>query len=60
MPCLTPQKYRDAYAIYDGKLSSSTEAAENVRFLINQIHDLGLSAEMSRGDHFDFRERKSD
>ena len=56
MPCLTPQKYRDSYAIYDGKLSSLSEAAENVVQIKAQILTEGLRAEMSRGDHFDFRD----
>lgn len=54
MPNLTPQKYRAGYAIYDGKKSMGSEAAEGVAILSELLHRIGYEAIMSRGDHPDF------
>lgn len=54
MPNLTPHRYRAGYAIYDGKKSIGSEAAEGVEILSEMLHKVGYEARMTRGDHPDF------
>ena len=54
MPNLTPLRYRAGYAIYDGKKTIGSEAAEGIDILSELLHKVGREAIMSRGDHPDF------
>jgi biotin synthase len=54
MPNLTPLHCRAGYAIYDGKKTIGSEAAEGVDLLSELLHKVGREAVMSRGDHPDF------
>lgn len=54
MPNVTPTRYREAYAIYDGKKSSGTESMEGIAALQAELQRAGFSAAMERGDHPDF------
>lgn len=54
MPNITPMCYREAYAIYDGKKSSGTEAMEGLERLADELHAIGYEASFERGDHPDF------
>ena len=55
MPNITPRRYRASYAIYDGKKSSGTEAAEGLERLAEELHAIGYEATFGRGDHPDFQ-----
>lgn len=55
MPNLTPEQYRDNYNLYDNKLSSSSEAAENLSNLIEYIKTINMIPDLSRGDHIDIK-----
>lgn len=55
MPNLTPYERRKDYSLYDNKLSTGSEAAEGLSVLKQQIKDLGLEPDFSRGDHADFQ-----
>lgn len=50
MPNLSPSDTRDKYALYDNKLHSGSEAAENLARLEETIRLAGYRAEMGRGD----------
>ena len=50
MPNLSPVSARDKYELYDGKLSSGTEAAENIRKIKNSMKKIGYRVVVSRGD----------
>ncbi len=60
MPNLTPHERRKDYSLYDNKLSSGSEAAEGLPVLKQQIEDLGLEPDFSRGDHADYRRHDSE
>lgn len=51
MSNITPAHLREAYAIYDGKLSSGAEAAEGLQLLRNELSQFGYAIDMSRGDY---------
>ncbi len=51
MPNLSPADQRANYALYDGKASAGTEAAEGLRQLEAQLHTIGYHIDWSRGDH---------
>lgn len=55
MPDLSPVQVRGQYAIYDRKLCTGLEAAEEVEALKEQIRSLGLLPDTGRGDHIDLR-----
>ena len=55
MPNITPAQYRASYAIYDGKKSSGTEAAEGLEKLVGELRAIGYEATFGRGDHPDFQ-----
>ena len=51
MPNLSPPDTRTAYSLYNNKVHTDDEAAENLRRIQNDIHRWGLYADMGRGDH---------
>ncbi|NLB82132.1 MAG: [FeFe] hydrogenase H-cluster radical SAM maturase HydE [Clostridiaceae bacterium] len=50
MPNLSPKDVRDKYLLYDNKLNSGEEAAENIRRLKQSIKDIGYEIVTDRGD----------
>ena len=52
MPNLSPEDTRKKYELYDGKLSSGAEAAENLRILKQKMQNIGYEIAVSRGDNF--------
>ncbi len=50
MPNLSPADARAKYNLYNGKLSSGTEAAENLRKIKNSMNKIGYRVVVSRGD----------
>lgn len=50
MPNLSPESERKKYAIYDNKLSTDAESAENLEKLKLQIEAIGYKIDLSRGD----------
>ncbi len=58
MPNITPLKYRDSYAIYDGKKSSGTESAEGLERLAEELWSIGYEVTLGRGDHPEFVEKQ--
>jgi biotin synthase len=51
MPNLTPQKYRELYLLYDGKISTGEEAAEGNAGLARRMEKIGYELLSVRGDH---------
>jgi biotin synthase len=51
MPNLTPPALREHYAIYDGKLSTRGESAQNVMEIKKQMEAIGFTIVESRGDY---------
>jgi biotin synthase len=50
MPNLSPLNAKKLYAIYDNKISTGIEAAENLSSLKEKIINAGFISDMSRGD----------
>lgn len=50
MPNLSPPQHRADYALYNNKLCTGSEAAENLRELREQAARAGYEIDMSRGD----------
>ena len=50
MPNLSPEDARAKYNLYNGKLSSGTEAAENIRKIKSSMKKIGYRVVESRGD----------
>jgi len=50
MPNLSPEAAKKLYTIYDGKISTGAEAAENLYLLKEKIINAGYEPDMSRGD----------
>ena len=50
MPNLSPAGHREKYMIYDNKLSSGAEAAENKKDLERRMMDIGYKIVTARGD----------
>ncbi len=50
MPNLSPASVRKKYELYNNKLSSGAEAAENLRDLERRMEKIGYRVEYSRGD----------
>ncbi len=60
MPNLSPKAHRKDYSLYDGKLSTGSEAAQSINNLKEEIERIGFSLDMSRGDNIEFlRKRQS-
>ena len=51
MPNLSPRNVREKYMLYDNKLSSNLEAAENLRLLVEDIKSIGYDIVIERGDY---------
>lgn len=51
MPNLSPPDVREAYSLYNGKLSAGAEAAEGLQELCASIEAAGYEPDFSRGDH---------
>lgn len=51
MPNLSPQRVREHYMLYDGKLSTGSEAAESLRKIKEDMSAIGYEVVVSRGDH---------
>ncbi len=50
MPNLSPESARAKYEIYEGKLSSGSEAAENLKQIERSMQKIGYRVAISRGD----------
>lgn len=50
MPNLSPEKERSKYALYDNKLSTGVESAEQIEVLKEQIKNIGYEIICDRGD----------
>ena len=50
MPNLSPREQRDKYELYDNKLHTDAEAAENRRLLEAQMAEIGYTVVTARGD----------
>lgn len=57
MPNLSPADVRKKYSLYDGKLCTGNEAAENVADLRKRVADIGYQLVSERGDHISYQER---
>ena len=55
MPNLSPQEVRDKYSLYNNKLSSGAESAQEYEKLKQKINDTGYQVVVSRGDHNKFK-----
>lgn len=53
MPNLSPKDTRKKYELYNNKLSSGAEAAENLRELKEKMKNIGYEIAVSRGDNYD-------
>ncbi len=53
MPNLSPKESRDKYALYDNKLSSGAEAAENLNALKLRMNKIGFKIVNARGSYGD-------
>lgn len=52
MPNLSPESTRKKYELYNNKLSSGAEAAENLRELKQKMKNIGYEIAVSRGDNY--------
>lgn len=50
MPNLSPKSAREKYSLYDGKIFSGEEAAENLKQLAQRVQDAGYRIVVDRGD----------
>ncbi|MBP3426152.1 MAG: [FeFe] hydrogenase H-cluster radical SAM maturase HydE [Rikenellaceae bacterium] len=50
MPNLSPRSVRSKYAIYEGKASSGSEAAEGLAQLEKELNEIGYHVDYARGD----------
>ena len=55
MPNLSPQATRALYAIYNNKLSTDSEAAENVADIRARLEAIGFEVPVERGDFVELR-----
>ena len=53
MPNLSPADVREKYALYDNKLSSGAESAEQLGRLALKMQSIGYTLALERGDHPD-------
>ena len=51
MPNLSPIQYREAYALYNGKVHGESEVAEKLAVLERRVQSVGMALDMSRGDY---------
>ena len=52
MPNLSPLQVRKKYMLYDGKVSSGNESAQQISNLENQLNAIGYKIQYGRGDYF--------
>ena len=50
MPNLSPFSVRGKYELYNDKLCTGEESAQNLRMLRESMHSIGYEISMSRGD----------
>jgi len=50
MPNLSPANVREKYMLYDNKLSSGAEAAQNLQDLKDRMAAIGYEVVIDRGD----------
>ena len=50
MPNLSPPEVRDKYMLYNNKLSSGPEAAQNLQELKKRMRSIGYEVVVDRGD----------
>ena len=50
MPNLSPASVRKKYELYDNKLSTGAESAEEIKKLENKMISIGYKVVVSRGD----------
>ncbi len=50
MPNLSPVTVRDKYELYNNKLHTGAESAENIEILNNRLREIGFEIEITRGD----------
>lgn len=55
MPNLSPQQVRSKYSLYNNKLSSGAESAQQHEELKRKIENIGYQVVVSRGDHNKFK-----
>lgn len=55
MPNLSPVDVRSKYSLYDGKICTNDEAPKCLKCITRRIESCGLKADMSRGDHKDYK-----
>lgn len=58
MPNLSPGEVRKKYMLYDNKLSSDTEAAENVALISKKMKAIGYNIVVDRGDHKKYKKKE--
>lgn len=51
MPNLSPLQERDKYSLYDNKLATGAESAQNLEMLKQRIHAAGCRMTLDRGDY---------
>lgn len=51
MPNLSPESIRKKYSLYNNKISTGEEAAENCRLLEQKLASIGYKIDFSRGDY---------
>lgn len=55
MPNLSPVDVRSKYALYDNKISTGVESADNVKALSDKMGKIGFQIVCDRGDHKNFK-----
>ena len=50
MPNLSPTAVRSKYELYNNKLHTGAESAENIEILNNNLLEIGFQVEITRGD----------
>jgi biotin synthase len=50
MPNLSPESVRKKYDLYDNKLSTGAESAQQIKELKDRMEKIGFKIEISRGD----------
>lgn len=50
MPNLSPTAVRSKYELYNNKLHTGAESAENIEILNNNLREIGFQVEITRGD----------
>ncbi len=56
MPNLSPEDVRSKYALYDNKISTGVESANNVKALSDKMEKIGFRVVCERGDYIENKE----